>query len=165
MSWDDAKGYVRWLSRKAGMAYRLPSEPEWEYAARAGTQTAYSWGDEIGVHRANCDGCGSQWDDDRTAPVGFGANAWGLHDMRGNVWEWVEDCWNGSYAGSPADGSAWLAGFRTVRVLRGGSWNYSPSFLRAANWSRYFAHVRDSTFGFRVARMPDGLAMRRGRSR
>ena len=153
VSWDDAKRYVQWLSRKTGKAYRLPSESEWEYAARAGTQTAYSWGDEIGVNRANCYVCGGQWDGDRTAPVGsFGANAWGLHDMHGNVWEWVEDCPNGSYAGSPVDGSSWLSGNCDKRVLRGGSWFNYPSFLRAAGRNRYSTGNRNSSFGFRVAR-------------
>ena len=154
MSWDDAKRYVQWLSRKTGKAYRLPSESEWEYAARAGTETAYSWGDEIGVNRANCAGCGSQWDGDRTtAPVGsFGANAWGLYDMHGNVWELVEDCWNRSYAGAPADGSAWQRGNCDRRVLRGGSWSDTPSFLRAANRYRYATDDRNYSLGFRVAR-------------
>ena len=153
VGWDDAKRYVQWLSRKTGRAYRLLSESEWEYAARAGTETAYSWGDEIGVNRANCSGCGSQWDDDRTAPVGsFDANAWGLHDMHGNVYEWVEDCWNDSYAGAPADGSAWLTRDCDERVLRGGSWYFKPSFLRAAFRYRFTTGFRDDIIGFRVAR-------------
>ena len=153
VNWDDAQRYVQWLSRKTAKAYRLPSESEWEYAARAGTETAYSWGDEIGVNRANCIVCGSQWDYDRTAPVGsFGANAWGLHDMHGNVFEWVEDCWNDSYAGAPADGSAWLTGDCSDRVLRGGSWYVMPSWLRAANRARGTTDVRSSFVGFRVAR-------------
>ena len=99
--------------------------------ARAGTGTAYSWGNEIGTNRANCDGCGSQWDDAQTAPVGsFGANAWGLHDMHGNVWEWVEDCWHENYAGAPSDGTAWTSvGNCSERVLRGGSWFIFPGFL------------------------------------
>ena len=157
VSWDDAKRYVQWLSRKTGKAYRLPSESEWEYAARAGTQTAYSWGDEIGVNRASCRGCGSQWVGGSTAPVGsFGANAWDLHDMHGNVWEWVEDCWNDSYAGAPVDGSAWLTGNCDRRVLRGGSrYNY-PSVLRAAyRLRRVTTDIRNNIygrFGFRVAR-------------
>ena len=152
VSWDDAKRYVQWLSRKTGKSYRLPSESEWEYAARAGTETAYSWGDGIGVNRANCDRCGSQWDS-MTAPVGsFGANAWGLHDTHGNVWEWVEDCWNDSYAGSPADGSAWLTGYCDRRVLRGGSWSSGPSYLSAANRSGRASGDRYSGIGFRVAR-------------
>ena len=154
VSWDDVQHYVQWLSRKTGEAYRLPSESEWEYAARAGTETAYSWGDEIGVNRANCIGCGSQWDYDRTAPVGsFGANAWGLHDMHGNVFEWVEDCWNDSYAGAPADGSAWLRGNCNYRVLRGGSWLSGPSSLRAAFRGRFSTDNRNIVYGgFRVAR-------------
>ena len=101
--------YAEWLSAQTGAAYRLPSESEWEYAARAGTATKYSWGNEIGVNRANCDGCGSEWDNARTAPVGsFRPNAFGLYDMHGNLWEWVADCWNRSYAGAPTDGGAWL---------------------------------------------------------
>ena len=123
VSWKDAQSYVRWLSQRTGHRYSLPSESEWEYVARAGTDTRYSWGDEIGRNRANCDGCGSRWDDEQTAPVGsFSPNAWGVHDMHGNVWEWVEDCWNDSYVGAPSDGSAWESGECGYRVLRGGSW-------------------------------------------
>ena len=120
VSWDDAQSYVRWLSRRTDKTYRLLSEAEWEYVARAGTTTQYHWGDEIGHNRANCDGCGSRWDDEKTAPAGsFSANKWGLQDVHGNVWEWVEDCWNVSYAGAPADGSAWGAGcLRESRVAR-----------------------------------------------
>ena len=124
VSWEDAQAYVAWLSRKTGEAYRLLSEAEWEYAARAGTTTRYHWGDDIGRNRANCydDSCGDSWD--YTAPVGsFAANAFGLHDVHGNVWEWVEDCWNGNYAGAPSDGSAWESGNCDGRVLRGGSWS------------------------------------------
>ena len=127
VSWEDAQSYVTWLSRETGESYRLPSESEWEYAARAGTATKYSWGNEIGVNRANCDGCGSRWDNQRTAPVGsFAPNGFGLYDMHGNVWEWVEDCWNGSYAGAPSDGGAWRSGDCAKRVLRGGSWGGNP---------------------------------------
>ena len=154
VSWDDAQRYVRWLSTKTKKPYRLLSESEWEYAARAGTQTAYSWGDRIGSGRANCDGCGSQWDNRQTAPAGsFRANAWGLHDIHGNVWEWVEDCWNGSYAGAPRDGSVWRSGNCSVRVLRGGSWISEPSFLRAAFRFRNASGDRIYFYcGFRVAR-------------
>ena len=153
VSWGDAKRYLQWLSRKTGKSYRLLSESEWEYAARTGTETAYSWGDEIGVNRANCLGCGSRWDDSKTAPVGsFRTSVWGLHDMHGNVWEWVEDCWNDSYAGAPADGSAWLRGNCGVRVLRGGSWFNIPSYLRAANRIRVATGSRGFNIGFRVAR-------------
>ena len=107
VSWGDAQAYVQWLGRKSGKAYRLLTESEWEYVARAGTTTQYSWGDEVGSNRANCDGCGSQWDKKEAAPVGsFAANGFGLYDVHGNVWEWVEDCKQYNYVGAPADGSA-----------------------------------------------------------
>ena len=138
VSWEDAQGYVAWLSHMTGVKYRLLSEAEWEYAARAGTTSAYSWGDKIGQNKANCDGCGSQWDDSQTAPVGsFPANEWGLHDMHGNVWEWVEDCYEYSYsAGQPTDGSAFTKGSCSYRVLRGGSWVNFPGGLRSADRGR-----------------------------
>ncbi len=154
VSWDDAKEYVRWLTRKTGEDYRLLSESEWEYAARSGSSTKYSWGDDIGRGNANCAGCGSRWDDSQTAPVGsFRANRFGLHDMQGNVWEWVEDCWNDSYSGAPNDGRVWTSGDCSRRVLRGGSWNYFPRHLRAAYRSRNVAIYRNyGHVGFRVAR-------------
>ena len=153
VSWNDAQAYAIWLSRKTGKRYRLPSESEWEYAARAGTATTYSWGAHIGFNLANCDGCGSRWDRDRTAPVGsFAANAWELHDMHGNVWEWTQDCSNDNYQRAPADGSAWESGDCAWRVLRGGSWYDSPSALRAATRLRLFTVNRDNGIGFRVAR-------------
>ena len=153
VSWDDAQAYVSWLSRQTGEVYRLLSESEWEYVARAGTSTAYSWGNAIGSNRANCDGCGSQWDDRQTAPVGsFQANAFGVHDMHGNVWEWVEDCRNASYAGAPSDGSAWRSEDCSERVLRGGSWYSYPRSLRSANRNGNTTGVRISYLGFRVAR-------------
>ncbi len=154
VSWNDMQAFIRKLNEKEGEErYRLPSEAEWEYAARAGTTTRYSWGDEVGRNRANCRGCGSQWDDEKTAPVGsFPANAWGLHDMHGNVWEWVQDCWNGSYQGAPADGSAWESGDCSRRVLRGGSWGDEPWFLRAAARLRSPTGERNYYIGFRIAR-------------
>ena len=153
VSWEDAQGYVRWLSRKTGEEYRLLSESEWEYVTRAGTRTRYWWGDEIGRNRANCDGCGSRWDGRQTAPVGsFSANAFGLHDVHGNVWEWVEDCWNKSYAGAPLDGSAWESGECGKRVLRGGSWDFIPGFLRSAFRFGLTSGYRVNYDGFRVAR-------------
>ena len=99
VSWDDVQEFIVWLNARTDGGYRLPTESEWEYAARAGSEGLYTWGDEIGVNRANCRGCGDPWG--QTAPVGsFPANAWGLHDMHGNVREWTEDCWNGNYEGS-----------------------------------------------------------------
>ena len=138
VSWEDATAYAEWLSAETGQRYRLPSEAEWEYAARAGTTTAYSWGADIGQNRANCLDCGSRWDAQQAAPAGsFAANAWGLHDMHGNVWEWVADCWHDSYARAPTDGSAWTRGGNcSRRVFRGGSWLRSARNLRSAsrNW-------------------------------
>jgi formylglycine-generating enzyme required for sulfatase activity len=130
------------------------SEAEWEYAARAGTETNRWWGDAIGRNNANCDGCGSRWDNDQTAPVGsFSANPFGLHDMLGNVREWLEDCYVDSYSGAPSDGSAWTRGTDQCdyRVLRGGSW-YSTLWLvrSASRWLE--TETRDTQSGFRVAR-------------
>jgi len=153
VSWDDAQRYVKWLTSKTGKTYRLLSEAEWEYAARAGTRTAYSWGETIGKGKANCDGCGSQWDGKQTAPVGsFTSNAFGLYDMHGNVWEWVEDCYRNTYDKGPLDGSAWTTGDCSSRVVRGGSWNDSPRVLRAANRVWFTSDYRDFSLGFRVAR-------------
>ncbi|QEP43329.1 formylglycine-generating enzyme family protein [Ectothiorhodospiraceae bacterium BW-2] len=151
VSWDDIQLYIKKLNQKTGQRYRLPSEAEWEYAARGGTTTKYWWGDNIGRNNANCDGCGSQWDDKSTAPVGsFKPNAFGLYDMSGNVWEWVQDCWNGSYNGAPDNGSAWESGECGRRVLRGGSWYYRPDNLRSAY--RYWdsSGARGFNFGFRL---------------
>ena len=157
VTWHDAVAYAEWLSRETGEAYRLPSESEWEYAARAGSTTRYPWGTDMGRNRANCDGCGSRWDDDRTAPVGsFAANAWGLHDTHGNVLEWVKDCWHRNYVDAPADGSAWTSGGDCGRrVSRGGAWYYSRNQARSANRYRSPADNRSGVDGFRVARTID----------
>ena len=153
VSWDDAQSYVRWLSAQTGKSYRLLSESEWEYVARAGTETAYSWGDSIGVNRANCKGCSSAWDSTRTAPVGsFAANAWGVYDMHGNVWEWVQDCWKGDYEDAPTDGSARESREGCSRVTRGGSWSDSPRDLRSAKRDLWSTDFRSYDLGFRVAR-------------
>jgi formylglycine-generating enzyme required for sulfatase activity len=132
VSWEDAQRYVAWLNTKLeGEPYRLPSEAEWEYAARAGTLTRFAFGDEISSSEANFDG-----NIGKTTEVGsYPANAWGLFDMHGNVWEWVEDCWHDNYEAAPTDGSAWLeadGGDCSSRVRRGGSWGNTPWFLRSA---------------------------------
>jgi formylglycine-generating enzyme required for sulfatase activity len=156
VSFDDAQTYVRWLSSLTGEPYRLLSEPEFEYAARAGTETKYPWSDDIklnGKPMANCDGCGSQWDGKQTAPVGsFPANAFGLYDMIGNVWEWTQDCWNQSYQGAPADGTPWTSGDCSRRVVRGGSWLSDPDDLSSADRSWGVTYMRLHDRGFRVAR-------------
>jgi formylglycine-generating enzyme required for sulfatase activity len=145
ISWEDAKSYVVWLSQKTGKPYRLPMDAEWEYAARAGTVTPYPWGDQPSHNQANygTDACCAGWvsEKDRwegSSPVGsFPANAFGLHDMQGNVWEWVEDC---------SDAAC------TQRVLRGGSWNSYPNLLRSANRNENSISKRPTNYGFRVAR-------------
>ena len=169
VNWNDVQAYAAWLSRETGEQYRLPSESEWEYAARAGTATARYWGEgESGQCRHANGGDAStkerylDWPWSvascrdghvHTAPVGsLAANGWGLHDMLGNVWEWTEDCSNGSYEGAPSDGSAWEYGNCSERVLRGGSWFISPSGLRAANRVGSTSGNRGSGLGFRVAR-------------
>jgi formylglycine-generating enzyme required for sulfatase activity len=154
VSWDDVQQYVAWISTMTDRTYRLLSEAEWEYAARAGTTTAFSWGDEIGKNNADCDGCGSEWDSRRTAPVGsFAPNQFGLYDMHGNVWEWVEDCLHTNYEGAPKDGSAWLAqGDCNHRVVRGGSWAGYPVGLRSALRFWYSSDDHGNDLGFRVAR-------------
>jgi formylglycine-generating enzyme required for sulfatase activity len=151
VSWDDAQAYVAWLSRKTGKPYRLLSEAEWEYAAQAGSgrEAAATRGANI----ANCVGCGSRWDGRQAAPAGsFAANAFGLHDMLGNVWEWTADCWNASHDGALADGSVRLTGDCSRRVLRGGSWYGYPVDTRSAY--RYWSpsDIRYDLIGFRVAR-------------
>ena len=146
VNWGDAQAYVKWLSRTTGQRYRLLSESEWEYAARAGTTTPFHTGSRITTAQANFSG-------NQTVPVGrFGANLFGLHDMHGNVWEWVEDCWNRSYAGAPSDGSAWRSGECSRRVLRGGSWGNNPTDLRSAFRGRVGTGDRGNNGGFRVAR-------------
>jgi formylglycine-generating enzyme required for sulfatase activity len=153
VSWDDATVYAAWLSRKIGKTYRLLTEAEWEYAARAGTTTAYYWGDDIGKGNANCNGCGSQWDNKQTAPVGsFKSNAFGLYDMAGNVWQWAEDCYVHNYFVAAPDRSAWTFSGCGSRVLRAGSWNVDPGNLRAANRHWDTLGNRNNNYGFRVGR-------------
>jgi formylglycine-generating enzyme required for sulfatase activity len=150
---DDARHYVAWLTKVTGQPYRLLSEAEYEYATRAGTQTAYPWGNDVGKNNANCYGCGSEWDGYQTAPVGsFAPNQFGLYDMVGNVFEWVTDCTHSNYNGAPADGSAWYDGNCIVTVVRGGSWGTSPDGLRSAHRGFGAPSVRRSDLGFRVVR-------------
>ena len=154
VTWEDAQAYARWLSETTGKRFRLPSEAEWEYAARAGSETRFPWGDDVGRGNANCDGCGSRWDDERTAPVGsLPANAFGVHEMVGNVYEWVEDCGQYSYEGAPSDGSA-VAPDAACRLhmIRGGSWLSLPRASRPANRVRSPVGFSDINVGFRVAR-------------
>ena len=171
VSWEDARAYVGWLSRKTGKGYRLLSESEWEYVARGGTRTSRYWGDgESGQCRYGNGADGSAkrrysgWtvascDDGHvhTSPVGrFVANGYGLHDVAGNVWEWVEDCWHGSYEGAPSDGRAWRSGGDCgPRVMRGGSWGDIPGYLRSAIRGGNTTDYRVGNAGLRVARTLD----------
>lgn len=153
VSWDDVQTYLTWLNRKTGKTYRLPTEAEWEYAARAGTTTKYSWGNEIGKGNANCKVCGSQWDYKQTAPVGsFRPNPFGLYDMHGNVWEWVQDCYQNSYSGVPTDGTVAMRENSCYRVHRGGSWDRDPRYLRSADRNNYSPDFRSNYLGVRLAR-------------
>jgi len=167
VSWNDARAYLEWLSQEAKRTYRLPSEAEWEYAARAGSTTARYWGegpdgacdfanvaDETSKRQYNWAPI-HQCDDGfvNTAPVGsFKANAFGLEDMLGNVWEWTKDCWNDAYRGAPSDGSAWTGGDCGRRVLRGGSWGGGPDDVRSASRGGFGGGDRDDITGFRPAR-------------
>jgi formylglycine-generating enzyme required for sulfatase activity len=167
VSWKDAHAYIDWLNKKVretrpGLTnktgpYRLPSEAEWEYAARAGTTTARWWGDAIGSGNANCNGCGSQYDFRALSNIdSFKPNPFGLYGMLGNVWEWTEDCWHKGYIGAPIDARPWTDKGCTRHVLRGGSWDNVPVFVRSA--ARVAAEDTGGDFdystlaGFRVAR-------------
>ena len=155
VTWDEAQAFVRWLNEHGGNGFRLPTEAEWEYAARAGTTTEYPWGDRMEPRRANCRESDCQDGFPNTSPVGsFPANAFGLYDMHGNVWEWVQDCWNSNYRGAPTDGSAWLSGSCGSRVRRGGSWYYEAGWLRSSSRSRTNAGTRRNNNGFRLAQDP-----------
>jgi len=151
ITWDDAVAYTKWLSEQTGKPYRLPSEAEWEYAARAGTKTKYWWGNEIGSNRANCWNSDSQWSGSQTAPVGsFAPNHFGLYDTVGNVWEWLADSWHQNYKDVPTDGSVWEeAG--AYRLKRGGSWDSYPYLCRCANRAGNSTNSRLDNLGFRVA--------------
>jgi formylglycine-generating enzyme required for sulfatase activity len=158
VSWDDANAYVNWLAKKTGKPYRLLSEAEFEYAARAGTTTPFWWGTSITPAQANYD---RKFDDagggskgvyrPGTVPVGsFAANPWGLYNVHGNAWQWTADCWHDDYNGAPGDGSAWTTGDCGSRVIRGGSWRFDPGNLRAA--VRTGETTENFDVGFRLAR-------------
>jgi formylglycine-generating enzyme required for sulfatase activity len=149
--------YLAWLSGRTGVAYRLPTEAEWEYAARAGTTTAYWWGDEVGRGNADCAGCGATADSRTPAPVrSFRPNAFGLYDMLGNVFQWVADCSHpGGYAQRPTDGRAWGpegGGDCSRSTIRGGAWNSPPAAIRSGARSANDSNVAEPFIGFRVAR-------------
>jgi formylglycine-generating enzyme required for sulfatase activity len=156
ISFEHALAYAKWLSKETGKQFRLPTEAEWEYAARAGTGTDFWWGLDIGTNRANCQRCGSVWDNKQTAPVGsFEANPWGLNDTAGNVAEWVADCYHGNYQDAPSGGnSPWQEESRCesgLRVIRGGSWGSYPTTLRSAYRHGYGQDYRYNFLGFRLA--------------
>ncbi len=153
VAWDDAMKYVAWLSAKSGQQYRLLSESEWEFAARAGTMTVRYWGDAIGSGNTNCGDCGSRWDFKQTAPSGsFKPNGFGLYDMVGNAYQWTGDCWNESYDGAPKDGSITTTGDCNRHAVRGGSWLNGSREVRAAHRFRLLTGIRFDNIGFRVAR-------------
>ena len=153
VSWSDAQAYAVWMSKQTGKNYRLPTEAEWEYAARAGSSANIWWDSTEEVKPANCFNCGSQWDGERTAPAGsFKANDFGLHDMAGNAQEWTEDCYYKSYAGAPEDGSARVTPICTQRVVRGGGYTSPLDTLRNAKRGQYDQDTRLDNLGFRVVR-------------
>jgi len=163
LDWKDASAYIAWLNGKLHKRpddkgpYRLPTEAEWEYAARGGTTTARWWGDEIGTNNANCNGCGSKWDNSELSAVdALKPNPFGLYGVLGNAWQWTEDCWHPNYIHAPANGSAWMERGCSKHVLRGGSWDNLPIFVRAAARSGGAPNGGEydysSLAGFRIAR-------------
>ena len=153
VSWEDAQAYIDWLSVQTGESYRFPTEAEWEYAARAGSESEFWWGPSLEEGRANCEGCGSKWSNESAAPVGeFEPNPFRLHNTAGNVWEWVEDCWTENYVGASTDGSVNdVAGCRR-RVIRGGSWDFHATSIRSAEREWFDPKQGYDNIGFRVAR-------------
>jgi formylglycine-generating enzyme required for sulfatase activity len=155
VSWADAKQYVAWLSDATRKTYRLPTEAEWEYAARGGTQTRYWWGEELQPGMVNCKNCTNAATTEQSIKVGsFKPNPFGLYDMGGAVDQWVEDCWHKNYQGAPSDGSAWVEGDCSSHVLRSGSWKNDARYVRSANRDNYDTNVRYPTHGFRIALSP-----------
>jgi formylglycine-generating enzyme required for sulfatase activity/class 3 adenylate cyclase len=155
VSWNDTQQFTAWLSQATHKPYRLPSEAEWEYAARGGTATQYWWGNHPQAGLANCKGCGEPYDAKEPLKAGsFLPNPFGLYDMGGGVDQWVADCFHRNYQGAPADGSPWLGGDCTAHVLRGGSWKNDPGYVRPASRNQYDTGIRYPTHGFRVAASP-----------
>jgi formylglycine-generating enzyme required for sulfatase activity/class 3 adenylate cyclase len=155
VSWADARQFVAWLAGATRKAYRLPSEAEWEYAARGGTQTKYWWGDQFLSGMANCKNCADIAAVEQPIKVGsFRPNPFGLYDMGGGVDQWVEDCWHKNYQGAPSDGSAWVEGDCASHVIRSGSWKNDARYARPANRDSYDTNVRYQTHGMRVALSP-----------
>ena len=154
VSWDDAVAYCEWLGRETGREYRLPSEAEWEFACRAGSRTPFACGGELSTADANYlyDENGMRVGAGRRMAVGsFPPNCFGLHDMHGNVCEWVADAWRADYIGAPVDGSAWTGSAERRRVIRGGAWDYLPRLLRSSWRDWRLANQRADNIGFRVA--------------
>jgi formylglycine-generating enzyme required for sulfatase activity len=152
ISWNDAKQFVGWLADTTRKAYRLPSEAEWEYAARGGTQTKYWWGDQFQSGMVNCNNCTEAGNIEQPVKIGsFRPNPFGLHDMGGGVDQWVEDCWHKNYQGAPIDGSAWSKRECGSHVIRSGSWKNDERYVRPSNRDGYDTNVRYPTHGFRVA--------------
>ncbi len=151
VNWYDAQQYLSWINKKTAQKYRLPTESEWEYAARAGSTTAYPWGDDVGVNRANCSGCQVQNMSIMNQVENFAANAFGLYDMHGNVWEWTQDCWHPNYLGAPSDNQAWEPNGCDQFVVRGGSGGNPPEEIRSAARGAMAAGKRLNSLGFRIA--------------
>ncbi|MFL5239413.1 MAG: SUMF1/EgtB/PvdO family nonheme iron enzyme [Rhizomicrobium sp.] len=155
VSWTDAKQYVAWLAETTRKPYRLPTEAEWEYAARAGSQTKYWWGDQLQPGMVNCRNCIDIASIEQPAKVGgFKPNPFGLYDMGGGVDQWVEDCWHKNYQGAPTDGSAWAERECSSHVIRSGSWRSDARYVRPSNRDSYDTNVRYPTHGLRVALSP-----------
>jgi formylglycine-generating enzyme required for sulfatase activity len=166
VSWEQAMEFCRRLSQRSGLPFTLPSEAQWEYACRAGSTTPFAFGETITSKLANyngnvidANGPKGRWQQATTDVASFPANAWGLHDMHGNVWEWCLDTWHDSYEGAPTDGSPWLAGDSSSKLLRGGSWNYLPRYCRSAYRNRIQPVGASISVGMRVVCLPQGPSL------
>jgi len=152
LSWADAQQFVEWLSKVTQKPFRLPTEAEWEYAARGGTRSKFWWGDQLQAAMANCKGCNEPYESSQPLKVGsFKPNPFGLYDMGGNIHQWVADCWHKNYQGAPSDGSAWVDNDCLSHVIRSGSWKNDPSYVRPSSRDHYDTSVRYPTHGLRIA--------------